>query len=191
MKTTNFFKKSVLILSLVLGVTFTTNAQNKHSVTEGKYLIKCANDQTMVLDGTNIEKGESVKLKKRDENRKGQIWKISRVDGPLGGYVIKCTDNNLVLDGDGIALGKSIIPNQDSSNSIKAQLWDRTGFGIKTNQEWYIGKADGFNTIFNVMNDKKFLDAKDDMTDGSRVKLYKQQTSNHDKTQMWKFEKVN
>lgn len=145
----------------------------------------------MVLDGTNVEKGENVKLKKRDESRKGQIWKIIRVDSPLGGYIIKCTDNSLILDGEGIALGKSKILGQDDGKSIKVQLWERNGFGIHTNQEWDIGKSDGFKTIYNVMNDQKFLDAKDDSSDGSRVKLYKRQTSNHDKTQMWVFEKVN
>lgn len=184
-------KKMFLILMILFGTINATNAQTKHAIEEGKYIIKCASDESMVLDGTNVEKSENVKLKKRDENRKGQVWKVSRVNGPLGGYIIKCTDNSLILDGDGIALGKSVIPGQDDGKSIKVQLWERNGFGIRTNQEWYIGKSDGFNTIYNVMNDKKFLDAKDDISDGSRVKLYKRQTSNHDKTQMWVFEKVN
>lgn len=189
----NLAKIKQMFLSLIIiliGTTTSVKAQNKHSVIEGKYIIKSAQDETMVLDGTGVEKGENVRLKKRDNKRKGQVWQVIRVNGPLGGYIIKCTDNGLILDGDGIALGKSVV-SDNTDETIKVQLWERNGFGIRTNQEWYIGKSDGFNTIFNIMNDKKFLDAKNDTSDGSRVKLFKRKTSSHDKTQMWKFEKVN
>jgi hypothetical protein len=166
-------------------------AQNKHSINEGKYIIKCAKNTTMVLDGTNVGKGENVKLKKRDTSRKGQIWKVSRVDGPLGGYEIKCIDNNLVLDGDAIELTASLLPNSNANDIIKLQLWDRNSSGLRTNQEWYVSKSDRFKIIYNVMNDTKLIDAKDDLTEGSRVKLYKRRTSRHDKTQQWIFERAN
>lgn len=185
--------KRVLMIAAIIMISCigSVTAQNKHSIKEGKYIIKCAKNTGMVLDGTNVGKGENVKLKKRNPNKKGQIWKISRVAGPLGGYEIKCMDNNLVLDGDAIALSASLLPNSNPNDIIKLQLWDRNSGGLTTNQEWYISKSDGYKIIYNVMNDAKLVDAHDNLTDGSRVKLYKRRTSRHDRTQQWMFERVN
>lgn len=181
----------ILVVLAMLNFTSSVSAQNKHVVTEGKYVIKCAKNTTMVLDGTGVGKGENVKLKKRDNSKKGQIWKVSKVAGPLGGYEIKCMDNNLVLDGDAIGLAASLLPNSNSNDIIKLQLWDRNFGGIRTNQEWYISRSDGYKIIYNVMNDTKLIDARDDVANNSRVKLYKRRTSNHDRSQQWMFERVN
>ena len=119
--------KQVLMIVSFTMISFIGNvtAQNKHAVAEGKYIIKCARNTAMVLYGTNVEKGENVKLRKRNVNSKGQVWKVTRVVGPLGGYEIKCMDNDLFLDGDGIALTNSLIPGSDQNTIIKLQLWDR------------------------------------------------------------------
>ncbi|MBN8788000.1 MAG: RICIN domain-containing protein [Terrimonas sp.] len=65
------------------------------------------------------------------------------------------------------------------------------GSPISTNQEWFIKKVEGRSKTYRIKNIKSptmFLDAKDDGSADSRVKLYER--VGNDESQMWIFEKA-
>jgi len=162
-------------------------------ISEGTYYIRSAATTDKYLDADAAKNGEIVTLNRFGDSKSDNAWEVKKVNGPLGGYTIRNTKfSNYYIDADF---------NNTGNNNCKVQLWKRTGPNgninpldggnpVSVNQEWYIQKVKGGNNKFriaNIKNSQMFLDAKDDGSSNSRLKLYRKR--NNDQTQIWVFEK--
>lgn len=142
------------------------------SVASGKYLDARTDSKT--------ENGHSAQVY-NPSNSADRKWRLEKVGGLVGGYVIRNSYTGRVLDADML---------NTANNGCKVQLWDRLLLGDRRHQEWYVRlNSNGYFEVTNVRTSTMYLDAHNDVDEnGKPVKLWQRKAG--DKTQRWYFVKT-
>ncbi len=165
-------------------------------IEEGKYYIVNAKSieqnssqwkYLSVTSSLSDQNGADVEIHNVTPHRRWAQWSVKRIGNSLfSGYTLQLVDGEKYLDAD---LGNIV------SDGCDVQLWER-GFGIRTNQEWYIGRQeDGSFIIKNIMASNPLGDHvlhvrnSETNTNGANSELIKYAPSS--KSQRWYFIKVN
>jgi|GEM_PF-3996719 len=121
-------------------------------IEEGTYYIMNGKSLKYLTVPTSVtdQNGSRVELGNPSSSRTNAQWKVKKIPGALvGGYTIQLVKDSKYLDAD---LGSV------NNDGCKIQLWSRSIFPDRRNQEWFVKRLDnGRFLVQNVMNSSKLL----------------------------------
>lgn len=159
---------------------------------EGVYYIKsAASTKYLDVSGSCLDEALcKVQLWDLGQSTSNNKWVVTKIDGILGGYTLKCVANNKFLDADLAFPGGDLLKSNVFENGCGINVASRISSALpRTNQEWKIvPRGNGTYTIKCIMSGL-YIDAVNSCVNSNGCKIQLWEDYDH-VTRKWKFVKA-